>query len=353
MNPLLVFQLRRVARNRQYLVLHGVLPAASPIFFTKIFGAGADPPPRATRTSPAPHGLDDGLRGDRRGLWARPSGRRSHRASGWLRQLRVTPVPQSDVVAGSTSPSAPCWRCPACWWWPSSAGSHHGVPAPVGTWLALIGVLWAAFHRVRRARPAARAGARREGGRRADGIAWPPCSPAIWAACGCRWRSSRADAGRRATRCRPTGTPSWAGTRGRGSAPRRRVLSWSGRGVDRRVSPSSPGGGAASARCTPSPPSAALRSPAWTCGSGVSQLAWALPWLPFQAVPGRRLVTEPRPLGVRIAAGLALVAFTVAYLVVFGRPSPAAAPRPTGAGRGGGARRRPGGLAGAPPGPGR
>ena len=49
------------------------------------------------------------------------------------------------------------------------------------------------------------------------------------------------------------------------------------------------------------------------------QLAWALPWLLFQLFPIADLVSEPRPVGVRIAAGVGLVVFTAVYLVVFGR----------------------------------
>jgi two-component system, NarL family, sensor histidine kinase DesK len=49
------------------------------------------------------------------------------------------------------------------------------------------------------------------------------------------------------------------------------------------------------------------------------QLAWALPWLLFQLFPIADLVSEPRPVVVRIAAGIGLVVFTGVYLVVFGR----------------------------------
>jgi two-component system sensor histidine kinase DesK len=49
------------------------------------------------------------------------------------------------------------------------------------------------------------------------------------------------------------------------------------------------------------------------------QLGWALPWLLFQLFPAADLVTTPRPLPARIVAGVALVAFTAAYLNVFAR----------------------------------
>ena len=53
--------------------------------------------------------------------------------------------------------------------------------------------------------------------------------------------------------------------------------------------------------------------------SRLQQLGWALPWLLFQIFPVLDLVTAPRPTGVRIAAAVLLVVFTVAYLTVFAR----------------------------------
>ncbi|TFV91248.1 histidine kinase [Blastococcus sp. CT_GayMR16] len=48
-------------------------------------------------------------------------------------------------------------------------------------------------------------------------------------------------------------------------------------------------------------------------------LGWALPWLLFQGFPIADLGLTPRPPAVRIVAGVALVVFTAAYLVVFSR----------------------------------
>ena len=41
MTPLLAFQLRRVGRNRQFLIFTVLLPALFTVFFTKIFGGQA------------------------------------------------------------------------------------------------------------------------------------------------------------------------------------------------------------------------------------------------------------------------------------------------------------------------
>ena len=44
MNPLLAFQLRRIGRNRQYLIFTVLLPALFTVFFTEIFGGLATTP---------------------------------------------------------------------------------------------------------------------------------------------------------------------------------------------------------------------------------------------------------------------------------------------------------------------
>ena len=48
MNPLLAFQLRRIGRNRQYLVFTVLLPALFTVFFTKILGGLAIGPGRVS-----------------------------------------------------------------------------------------------------------------------------------------------------------------------------------------------------------------------------------------------------------------------------------------------------------------
>ncbi|MGY1721073.1 sensor histidine kinase [Blastococcus sp. SYSU DS0552] len=48
------------------------------------------------------------------------------------------------------------------------------------------------------------------------------------------------------------------------------------------------------------------------------RLGWAVPWLLFQAFPIADLVSTPRPVAVQVVAAVALVAFTVVYLGVFG-----------------------------------
>ena len=141
MTPLLLFQLRRVARNRQFLIFTVVLPALFTVFFTKIFGGQAGGAARYQDfagyymvSMMAYGGIGAAL-----GATIRIS---FDRASGWLRQLRITPVPQTqmfgvDVVVGAllTLPSLVVVAL---------VGRFvNDVQLGAGTWLALIGVLWA------------------------------------------------------------------------------------------------------------------------------------------------------------------------------------------------------------------
>jgi ABC-2 type transport system permease protein len=141
MNPLFAFQLRRVGRNRQYLLFTVLLPALFTIFFTKIFGGLATGPVEYQEQATlymvsmmAYGGLGAAL-----GATIRIS---FDRASGWLRQLRVTPVPQThvfavDVAVGSllTLPSLVVVAL--------VGRVVNDVQLGLGSWLLLVGVLWA------------------------------------------------------------------------------------------------------------------------------------------------------------------------------------------------------------------
>ena len=98
MTPLLVFQLRRVGRNRQFLIFTVLLPALFTIFFTKIFGGQA---PDVAQYQDFAAGymvsmMAYGALGAALGATIRIS---FDRASGWLRQLRITPVDQTQIFA--------------------------------------------------------------------------------------------------------------------------------------------------------------------------------------------------------------------------------------------------------------
>ena len=98
MNPLLAFQLRRVARNKQFVFFTVLLPALFTIFLTKIIGGQL--PGAAERQEVSASIMVSMMAYGAIGASLAATIRLSFdRASGWLRQLRVTPVPQTQVFA--------------------------------------------------------------------------------------------------------------------------------------------------------------------------------------------------------------------------------------------------------------
>ena len=141
MRPLLAFQLRRVARNRQYVFFTVLLPALFTIFFTKIFGgqAGAANQYQDFAAYYMVSMMSYGALGAALGATIRLA---FDRASGWLRQLRVTPIRPidqlvADVVVGAllTLPSLLVVAVVGRF-------VNH-VELPFATWVELVAVLWA------------------------------------------------------------------------------------------------------------------------------------------------------------------------------------------------------------------
>jgi ABC-2 type transport system permease protein len=140
MNPLLAFQLRRVGRNRQYLLFTVLLPALFTIFFTKIFGGQADDSAeyQAYAATYMVSMMAYGAIGAALGATIRLS---FDRASGWLRQLRVTPVPQTQIVAVDVAVGA-LLTLPSLLVVALVGRFVNGVQLGLGAWVALVGVLW-------------------------------------------------------------------------------------------------------------------------------------------------------------------------------------------------------------------
>ena len=141
MSALLAFQLRRVGRNRQYLVFTVLLPALFTIFFTKIFGgqAGAAGQYQDFAAYYMVSMMSYGALGAALGATIRLA---FDRASGWLRQLRVTPIRPidqlvADVVVGAllTLPSLLVVAVVGRF-------VNH-VELSSATWVELVAVLWA------------------------------------------------------------------------------------------------------------------------------------------------------------------------------------------------------------------
>ena len=140
MNTLLLFQLRRVARNRQFLFFTVLLPALFTVFFTKIFGgqaANAADYQDVAGTFMVSM-MAYGAIGAALGATIRIS---FDRASGWLRQLRVTPVPQTQIVAVDVAVGA-LLTLPSLLVVALVGRFVNGVQLGLGTWLGLVGVLW-------------------------------------------------------------------------------------------------------------------------------------------------------------------------------------------------------------------
>jgi ABC-2 type transport system permease protein len=140
MSALFVFQLRRIGRNRQFLFFTVLLPALFTVFFTKVFGgqatdaAGYQDYARTFLVSMMAYGA----LGAALGATIRIS---FDRASGWLRQLRVTPVPTSSVVAVDVVVGM-LLTLPSLVVVALVGRFINGVELPIGTWLGLVAVLW-------------------------------------------------------------------------------------------------------------------------------------------------------------------------------------------------------------------
>jgi ABC-2 type transport system permease protein len=140
MTPLFAFQIRRVGRNRQFLFFTVLLPALFTVFFTKIFGgqAGNAADYQDVAATLMVSMMAYGAIGAALGATIRIS---LDRASGWLRQLRVTPVPQTQVVAVDIAVGA-LLTLPSLLVVALVGRFVNGVQLGLGAWLALVGVLW-------------------------------------------------------------------------------------------------------------------------------------------------------------------------------------------------------------------
>jgi ABC-2 type transport system permease protein len=140
MTPLFLFQLRRVGRNRQFLIFTVLLPALFTVFFTKIFGGQA---PASQYQEFAGYYMVSmmayGGLGAALGATIRIS---FDRASGWLRQLRITPVDQTQIFAVDVLVGA-LLTLPSLIVVALVGRFINDVQLSLGTWVALVAVLWA------------------------------------------------------------------------------------------------------------------------------------------------------------------------------------------------------------------
>ncbi|GAA4733325.1 ABC transporter permease [Modestobacter marinus] len=140
MTDLLFFQLRRVGRNRQYLFFTVLLPALFTVFFTKVIGGQAGATDyQDVAGSVLVSMMAYGAIGAALGATIRMA---FDRSSGWLRQLRVTPVPTGSVFAVDVVVGA-LLVLPSLVVVALVGRFVNGVDLGLGTWLALVGSLWA------------------------------------------------------------------------------------------------------------------------------------------------------------------------------------------------------------------
>jgi ABC-2 type transport system permease protein len=140
MSTLFAFQLRRVGRNRQFLFFTVLLPALFTVFFTEILGgqAGSTQEYQVYATTYMVSMMAYGALGAALGATIRVS---FDRASGWLRQLRVTPVPTSSVVTVDVAVGM-LLTLPSLLVVALVGGLVNGVELTALTWVGLVVVLW-------------------------------------------------------------------------------------------------------------------------------------------------------------------------------------------------------------------
>jgi ABC-2 type transport system permease protein len=142
MTPYLRLEIVRQFRNRDALAWRLGLPAGLYVFFRAVFGSG--------------DGTSEGLPSDTTalvvfavfgamasGLYATAPALAQERATGWLRQLRVTPLPAWGTVAGKVG-AAMAYALPAIALVGIAAAATQGVELGLGPWASLTVLLWVA-----------------------------------------------------------------------------------------------------------------------------------------------------------------------------------------------------------------
>jgi ABC-2 type transport system permease protein len=141
MTAYLRLEILRQFRNRDALVWRLGLPAGLYVFFRAVFGSD---------------GTSEGLPSDTTalvifavfgtlaaGLYSTAPALAQERATGWLRQLRVTPLPAAATVAGKVA-AAMAYALPAIALVAVAGAATQGVELGFGAWVELTWLLWVA-----------------------------------------------------------------------------------------------------------------------------------------------------------------------------------------------------------------
>ena len=142
MTAYLRLEVVRQFRSRDLLLWRIGLPAALYVFFRAVFGSGS--------------GTSEGLPSDTTalvifavfgtmaaGLYSTAPALAQERATGWLRQLRVTPLPASATVAGKVA-AATAYALPAIALVAVASAATQGVQLGLDRWAELTVLLWVA-----------------------------------------------------------------------------------------------------------------------------------------------------------------------------------------------------------------
>lgn len=136
---LLRLEIRRMVSDTRFLILILAMPVAMYLLFTNIFSSS----PPGDHSNPYVQAMISmaafGAIGS--ALTATAPRIAQERTNGWLRQLRVMPVPAHQVVAAKVL-AAMAWGLPAIVLVDVTAVLDHGVSLPAWQWLATGALLW-------------------------------------------------------------------------------------------------------------------------------------------------------------------------------------------------------------------
>src|SRR5918994_6056559 len=131
----------RQFRNRDALAWRLGLPAGMYVLFRAVFGADATTEGLPSDTTALViFGVFGAMAA---GLYSTAPALAQERATGWLRQLRVTPLAAAATVAGKLA-AAMAYALPAIVLVALAAAATQGVELGFGRWVALILLLWIA-----------------------------------------------------------------------------------------------------------------------------------------------------------------------------------------------------------------
>lgn len=139
MLALLGLEIRRMLADRRFIILMLALPIGMYLLFTNLFGAGpqAAGPPAAVELMISMAAM--GSIGS--AMMATGPRIAQERTNGWLRQLRIMPIP-TRAVLGAKVLSAMLSALPAIVLVDLTAVIDHGVRLAAWQWLATGGLLW-------------------------------------------------------------------------------------------------------------------------------------------------------------------------------------------------------------------